>query len=134
VGDFDDGNGVGAFDSAFVHTLGPGPNNDTGVLDWEFNGEGIGNSFLHVGLDTQDYIAFILEPGQYVSHASISYVPFEGSISFIGQHGSEVLDLPYSYLGYVWSTVDADMSAIGPIQGIVISGWSIRRYQYCCGS
>ncbi len=120
--DFDDGNGIGAFDPSFAHTLGPGPNNGTGVLDWEFNGESIGNSFLYVGLDTQDYITFLLDPGQYVSHASVSYVPFGGSISFIGQYGSEVLDLPYSYIDYIWSTAEADMSTIGLIQGFAISG------------
>lgn len=120
--DFDDGSGVGAFDSSFVHTIGPHPERGTGELDWAFNGETYGNLFLNVDLGTQDYITFLLEPGQYVSHASVSYVPFGGSISFIGQYGSEVLDLPYSYIDPIWVTAEADMGAIGPILGIVLSG------------
>lgn len=121
--DFDDGSGTGAFDPSFVHTFGPIPSNDTGIFNWEFYGGFPGNPCLMVDSGTQDFITFILEPGQYVSHASVLYAPFGGTISFIGQHGSEYfLELEDTYIDFGWLTTEVDMSTIGPIQGIVLSG------------
>lgn len=43
--DFDDGSGIGAFDSSFVHTIGPHPERGTGELDWELMGKASGIPF-----------------------------------------------------------------------------------------
>lgn len=123
--DFDDGSGTGAFDPSFVHTFGPHPERGTEYLDWQFVGESIGNPCLYADSGTQDYITFPLESGQYVSHASLFYTTATdmGSITFIGQNGIQVFDdLMISFIDPFWTLCEADMSTIGPIQGIVLSG------------
>lgn len=121
--DFDDGSGTAAFDPSFVHTFGPHPERGSEYLDWQFNGESIGNSFLIVGFDTQDYITFILEPGQYVSHVSVSHFSdTTESISFIGQQGRQDFELSGGYIEPVWMLLEMDMSTIGPIEAISLSG------------
>ena len=70
--------------------------------------------------DAQDYVTFALAPGQYVSHASVSHWESWGRITFIGQHASILLNGP-AWVVEDWTTSEADMSEIGPIQAIVLS-------------
>jgi len=124
--DFDDGNGNGAFDPAFVHTI--SGFDEYGISEYEIG------DFLHCGREGgvpdgnfrlfvdgfQDYITFNLEPGQYVSHASVSHVMSHGRITFVGQYDSST----YSGAGWLdvpWIVTEADMSEIGSIQAIILS-------------
>lgn len=122
--DFDDGSGIGAFAPSFIHALGPLPSNDTGIFNWDFFEAIPGDPCLYVDSGTQDYITFVLAPGQYVSHASVSHLEYNGTISFVGLNGR----IDESYPGWLssdWATTEADMSTIGPIQGIILSGDTI---------
>ncbi len=131
--DFDDGNGNGAFDPSFVHTIGPflgfedeANYSDTGsILDWEWN-YGVGDGGINdrsIWLDdgTQDYVTFITESGQYVSHISVAIGP-HGSPGFaiVGLYGTD--GGFFQIERWDWETYEFDVSALGPIQAIQLIG------------
>lgn len=123
--DFDDGNGNGAFDPAFIHTFGVHPEFGTGYLDWNLEDEYSSNPFLSVFPNTEDHITFILESNRYVSNASVLYATRSptASISFVGQHGhQEFNDLVNWFIDPFWTLLEVDMGTLGPIQGIIVSG------------
>ncbi|MFU8780091.1 MAG: hypothetical protein ACNA71_03600 [Kiritimatiellia bacterium] len=86
---FSDTDGNPAFHPLFVHSFEPHPERGTEHLSWDIGGYDSGNWWLYVGSTTINYITFLLEPGQYVSHASVSHPEGQGDITFIGQNGSK---------------------------------------------
>ncbi len=112
--DFEDENGNGAFDPAFIHTF-----DDQGYYDF-YTYYNTGPVFSLNDWIT-DYVTFNLEEGQFVSHASLDVLAVEGdgSIQFIGETDSVTYNI-YQSNSY---TLEADMSEIGSIHAIQMSAY-----------
>ncbi len=120
---FSDADGNPAFHPLFNHTFERKPEHGTGSPLWDFLEWPATNHLLFVDETTIDYITFNLGPGEYVSHVSLLYsTDGPGSVSFIGQQGTQDFELDVSYIDPVWTLLEMDMTTIGPIDGIVLSG------------
>ncbi len=116
--DFEDENGNGAFDPAFIHTIGPYTGDPTAHFYWYLaNHDYNPHPPVLQLVPASDYITFVLAEGQYVSYASATMdYTAEGKISFFGTTGVITYD-SYSH-GPGWHTYDADISQIGEIYAI----------------
>ncbi len=112
--DFEDENGNGAFDPAFIHTVGYWDDGSGKPLHWDIHDFRLPSMALSLYHGT-DYITFDLDDGQFVSHISVNvYDSIDSTIVFFGTDGNTA----HNPLGIGWNIYEADVTEIGEIQAV----------------